>query len=55
MNIRPVAAKFFHTESRTGGRTEDVTKLIIVFSSFANRPNKKSELKTVMFLCVMSS
>jgi hypothetical protein len=46
----------FHENSSSGsqvfpfgkpdGRTEDVTKLIIVFSSFANRSKKKSGLKT---------
>jgi hypothetical protein len=39
MKIRPVGAKLFQEVRRTDGR-KDKTKLIVVFRSFSNAPNK---------------
>jgi len=39
----PVGAKLFHADGWTDRRT-DMTKLIVVFSSFANAPKKSQYL-----------
>ena len=40
MKILPAGAEFFNANSRTYGQT-NMTKVIVVFSSFANSPKKK--------------
>ena len=47
MKIRPVGAKFFHSDRRTDRQT-DMTKLIVAFCSFSYAP--KNANFTVLFL-----
>jgi hypothetical protein len=52
MKIRRVGAEFFHTDGRTGRRTEDrQTKLIATFHNFANAL-KKASLRDPVFVCM---
>jgi hypothetical protein len=38
MKIRPVGNGWFHADGRTDRRRTDMTKLIVVFRTFANAP-----------------
>jgi len=40
LKILPAGAEFFKADARTYGQT-DITKVIVVFSSFVNLPKKK--------------
>jgi hypothetical protein len=48
MNVRPVGAELFHAGGRTDGWVDgqtDMTKLIVAFRNFANRPKEPLNLK----------
>jgi hypothetical protein len=42
MKIRAVEAELFHSDRRTGGRT-DMKKLIVAFRNFENVPKKRTK------------
>ena len=41
MKIRPVGVELFHADRQTNGMTQDMTKLIVAVSNFANVPKKE--------------